>query len=40
MRKRLGAIHSDTIEEYEKLAVITNNQSLIYYNSSSKKRAR
>lgn len=40
MRKRLGAIHSDSTEEYEKLAIETNNKSLIFYNSknhSSKK---
>lgn len=38
MRKRLGAIHSDTIEEFEKLAVETNNKSLIFYNYPSFKQ--
>ncbi len=36
MRKRLYAIHSDTTEEFEKLALQTENQSLIFYNTNSK----
>ena len=38
MRKRLGALHSDNIEEFEKLAVETSNKSLIFYNNPTYKQ--
>ncbi|CAK60818.1 unnamed protein product (macronuclear) [Paramecium tetraurelia] len=38
MRKRLGAIHSDSAEEYIQLAQTTWNMDLFYYDGNSKKQ--
>ncbi|CAD8121825.1 unnamed protein product [Paramecium sonneborni] len=40
MRKRFGAIHSDSTEEYIQLAQIAWNKDLLYYEGNSKKQTQ